>query len=217
MSYLIYSHTRNDTNEIFYIGKGNYKRPYDIYNRNRYWQNVVNKHGFSVQIIAEHELESDAYKHEIKLIAYHKKIGSPLVNLTDGGEGASGMPKSQETKAKISKAKKGVANPKMLGDLNPSKSKESRLKRSIAMKSYYANGNVNPMLGKKRSDLSLFNKLNPRLGSKNNKSRPIIIDNIRYESILIASKKIGIKAATLRMRAINQPSKYNTYFDKVVS
>lgn len=217
MSYLIYSHTRNDTNEIFYIGKGNHKRPYDVYNRNRYWRHVVNKHGFSVQIVAEHELESDAYKHEKELIAHYKKIGLPLVNLTDGGEGASGMPKSEETKAKISKAKKDIPNLKIKGNLNPSKRLDVRLKKSISMKSFYINGGINSMFGKKRPDLAKFNKLNPRLGSNNHKSKSIIVNNIKYESILIASKSTGINHATLRWRALNQPIKYNTYFDKVVN
>lgn len=212
MSYFIYSHIRNDNNKIFYIGKGNKKRPYDIYNRNRYWHHVVNKHGFTVQIIAEHEKEEDAYKHEKELIAYHKSIGSPLVNLTDGGEGASGMPKSEETKAKISKANKGRLNPKIKGDLNPAKRIESRIKRSIAMKEFYANGGKNPMLGKKRPDLIEFNKTHIKKGLNNFKSRPIFVNNIFYESINIASKEIGIEAATLRWRAINQPIKYNTHF-----
>lgn len=213
MSYLIYSHTRNDNNKIFYIGKGNQKRPYDIYNRNKYWRNVVNKHGFTVQIIAEHEKEEDAYKHEKELIAYYRSIGSPLVNLTDGGEGASGMPKSEETKAKISKANKGRLNPKIKGDLNPSKKIENRLKKSIAMKIFYANGGTNPMLGKKRPDVSEYNKINIKKGINNAKSIPIIINNIRYESSNIASKELGIDAGTLRWRAKNNPNKYNTYFD----
>ncbi|CAB4121893.1 Nuclease associated modular domain 3 [uncultured Caudovirales phage] len=217
MKYMIYCHLRNDTNEIFYIGKGQKNRPYDSNGRNKHWKNIASKHGFTVQILSYFESEIDAYNEEKKLIAKYKSLGFALANLTDGGEGALGMPKSDETKRKISESKIGVKNPLIVGELNPAFKKEVRLKKSISMKNFYSNGGINPMTGKKRNDLSDYNKSHPKIGLNNHKSKSIIVNNVKYESILLASKATGIGNATLRWRAINASDKFNTYFDSAVS
>lgn len=46
----VYQHIRLDTNEVFYIGIGNIKRPYIISNRNIHWKNIVNKVGYKWNI-----------------------------------------------------------------------------------------------------------------------------------------------------------------------
>jgi hypothetical protein len=217
MKYMIYLHLRNDTNQVFYIGKGQKNRPYDIYNRNKYWCNIVSKHGFTVQILSYFENEQDAYAEEKRLISEYKSKGISLANLTDGGEGATGMPKSDETKKKISKAKTGVKIPSLAGNLNPSCRADVKLNKSISMKNFYLNGGVNGMTGAKRLDLSNYNIAHPKVGSKNHKSKAIIVDGLRYESILLASKAIGINQGTLRWRAINASSKYNIHLDGVIN
>lgn len=81
-----YVHTRNDTNKIFYIGKGNGKRAFSGYGRNNYWGKVANKHGFTATIVAEWKTEREALDHEIFLISCFKDMNYELVNMTDGGE-----------------------------------------------------------------------------------------------------------------------------------
>ena len=44
MKAYVYTHTRLDTNEIFYVGIGtqdNYKRASRVHNRTNYWNNIV--------------------------------------------------------------------------------------------------------------------------------------------------------------------------------
>lgn len=81
-----YAHVRNDTNKIFYIGKGNGKRAWSKFGRNNYWNRIVNKHGFTAQILAEWKEEKEALDHEVLLIACFKNMGYDLVNMTDGGD-----------------------------------------------------------------------------------------------------------------------------------
>jgi hypothetical protein len=81
-----YVHTRNDTNKVFYIGKGSGKRAFSGYGRNNYWGKVANKHGFTGSIVAEWNTEKEALNHEIFLISCFKDMNYELVNMTDGGE-----------------------------------------------------------------------------------------------------------------------------------
>jgi hypothetical protein len=104
MMHYTYAHTRNDTGKIFYIGKGVGYRATAKGSRNLYWHNVVNKHGYKVEILAHWDTAEEAVSHESLLIACFKDMGYELANLTEGGETSS---PSQETKAKISKALAG--------------------------------------------------------------------------------------------------------------
>ena len=109
----VYQHVRLDKNEIFYIGIGktkNYKRAYSKSGRNSYWYNVVNKTDYKVEIIVDNLSWEEASTKEIELITLHgrKDLGiGTLVNLTDGGQGATNVKVSEETKLKLSEAKKG--------------------------------------------------------------------------------------------------------------
>lgn len=81
-----YAHIRNDTNKIFYIGKGIDDRAWFTYGRNKYWNNIVKKHGYSVQILANWKTEEESLEHEILLISCFKDMGNDLVNMTNGGD-----------------------------------------------------------------------------------------------------------------------------------
>jgi hypothetical protein len=112
-NFYIYAHIRKTDGKCFYIGKGKKDRHKCTQNRNKYWWNIVNKHGFESLILINGINEEKAFKLEMDFI---KQIGKEnLVNLTDGGEGASGYygywngkNRSNNTKDKISKSKQGV-------------------------------------------------------------------------------------------------------------
>jgi len=125
METLIYQHRRNDTNEVFYVGIGNSTRPTDTKNRNNHWHNIVNKHGYTTEILITDLSWEDACDIEIGLIEYYGRCDmgtGTLVNMTSGGDGthelseeslkkigdaSRGKPRTDETKRKISKAHKG--------------------------------------------------------------------------------------------------------------
>ena len=113
MKAYLYTHTRLDTNEVFYIGIGtqdNYIRASRSHNRTNYWNNVVKRCGWKVDILYDNLSWEDACKKEKELIAFYGRIDlgtGTLVNLTDGGEGTLGHKHTEETKEKMSKTRKG--------------------------------------------------------------------------------------------------------------
>ena len=101
--FYIYYHINPLKNEIFYVGKGFGNRAYTKSYRNKHWHNTVNKYGYIIDIVEENLSEDDAFKLEK---FYINKIGrrdldkGTLVNMTDGGEGPSGLKWSDESKEK---------------------------------------------------------------------------------------------------------------------
>lgn len=108
---IVYKHTTLDTNEIFYIGIGvKMSRAYSKRNRTKYWFNVVNKHGYKVDILYDDICYELALEKEKELILFYgrRNINTGcLVNLTDGGLGSLGYKPSSEALAKISATSKG--------------------------------------------------------------------------------------------------------------
>lgn len=101
-----YVHTRNDTGEVFYVGKGKGTRAFDK-GRNYHWSNVVAKHGYTIHIVAYFADETEALAHEKELIAELRDAGLKLTNMTDGGDGVSGMRHTKESRARIGAASAG--------------------------------------------------------------------------------------------------------------
>ncbi len=139
MSFYTYMHTRNDTNETFYIGKGHGKRAFWKHGRNQHWENIVNKHGYTVHLLAEWEKEADAFEHEKFLISCFRAMNKNLVNRTDGGDGPIGQKFSDDAKQKMrlvwkEKYLQGYKNPKgMLGKVHSETTKE-KMKNSHALR-----------------------------------------------------------------------------------
>lgn len=148
-----YAHFRPD-GRIFYIGKGSGNRHLSL-SRGAYWKNIVAKEGgFSSEILARWSSEKEAFEHEKFLIKCFKDLGFELCNLTDGGEGTSGITFSEEQRLKRSRALAGkkksdetrakmsayhLANPKPAEKLallwvGRKHSAETREKMSIAAK-----------------------------------------------------------------------------------
>jgi len=124
--YCIYRHIRLDINKVFYIGIGSSTRSKSKTRRNKYWNNIVNKTDYEVQILKSDLLWEDACELEKILISFYgRKDNSTgiLCNLTDGGEGAPGHKVCENTKAKISLKLKNIK-----------KSEETKRNMSIAQK-----------------------------------------------------------------------------------
>lgn len=191
MIFYIYTHTRKDTGEVFYIGKGNGKRAWDKLKRNNHWNNITNKTDYDISIVFESTNELDVLEKEVELIRYYgrKDLGlGNLVNLTNGGEGACGRVVSVEQREKISEYRKknklacGENNPmygiSRFGIENPMYGKkhtnETKMKISKQFKDGRYKGSNNPMHGVIR-----------RLGD--NPNSKIVIDT--YNGIYYSSAK----------------------------
>lgn len=122
--FYIYLHLTADEGIPFYVGKGRLRRAYTKHGRSDFWKNIVQKHGFHVEIISTGLNEQDAFLHEKRLISFYGKRRSgdgPLINLTDGGDGVSGCNEgnqnwrhrveTDETRRKKSESHKGIKRP----------------------------------------------------------------------------------------------------------
>lgn len=98
--YYTYGHYKANSKELFYIGKGKTNRAYEKDSRSDFWNSVVKKHGYTVEIFANWESEKDAFLHEKFLIECFHDL-TKLCNLTDGGDGCSGYVWSDEQKSKL--------------------------------------------------------------------------------------------------------------------
>jgi hypothetical protein len=105
-----YAHTKPD-GTIFYIGKGMGLRAWKKTRRNPHWKNIVSKYkDYNVEILANWNTEKEALDHEILLISCFRDMGYKLANMTDGGEGTSGLKLTEEHKQKIGDAQRGEKN-----------------------------------------------------------------------------------------------------------
>jgi len=102
----VYQHIRLDKNTPFYIGVGaSVKRAYSKYGRNNIWKRIVAKVGYRVEIIIDRVSREDALKEEKRLIAVYGRMNNNtgvLANLTDGGDGGSGIVRSEESRNRLS-------------------------------------------------------------------------------------------------------------------
>jgi hypothetical protein len=128
MDYFVYLHRRASNNKVFYVGKGCRYRHKAVYGRSIHWHNIVNKHGYSIEIVQYGMQEWWAFELEKDLILKYKEHG--LCNQTEGGKGAHGMVASAETKLKLKerslskewrenisrKTKERFANPEFLAE-----------------------------------------------------------------------------------------------------
>ena len=153
MHYYTYAYLREDKTP-YYIGKGTGPR---IYSTNRRTNPPKDKS--RVIYLKQNLTEEEAFKHEIYMIDVfgRKDLGTGILhNRTGGGEGTSGWVPSEETKRKLSEAKKGNTN-----CLGKTRSEETKRKMSEVKK-----GNTN-FLGKTHSEESKIKISESKKGEKN--------------------------------------------------
>jgi hypothetical protein len=91
-----YIHFRESDGKPFYVGKGKPSRALDFSNRSAWWKRIAKKHGVTVKVVLKDAPDPCCIALEKILI---KKIGRKnLCNMTDGGDGASGMKQSENQK-----------------------------------------------------------------------------------------------------------------------
>ncbi len=106
--YYTYAYLREDGTP-YYIGKGKGGR---IYSSNRTINSPKDKS--RIIFLKQNITEEEAFKHEIYMISIfgRKDLGTGILyNMTNGGEGASGLIRSEETRKKISDGISGKNHP----------------------------------------------------------------------------------------------------------
>jgi hypothetical protein len=113
--FYVYQHTRADNGEVFYIGKGSGRRAWRLFDsgsRSKKWIRTANKYGVNLSIILSGLTNDAAIRIErqlINAIGRRDNNSGPLMNGTDGGEGAWGciVKHTEESKRLISLAAMG--------------------------------------------------------------------------------------------------------------
>jgi hypothetical protein len=115
--FYLYRHIRLDTNEPFYIGIGTkrkkynthkleYARAYVYSRRSKFWNSIIAKTDYRVEIMFESDNYETIKEKELEFIELYgrRDVGTgSLVNLTNGGEGITGFKHSEKTRRKMSK------------------------------------------------------------------------------------------------------------------
>lgn len=152
-NFYVYVHARPNGTP-FYVGKGTGIRALKFHARNKYHKNIVAKHGKAniiVKIVNDSLAEACANVLEIETIAACRKFGWVLANMTDGGEGSSGMVHSPATRKKIGDSHRGKKRTPF--------SAETRAKMSAALLGNTYN------LGRKHTDDAKANMSGSQMGN----------------------------------------------------
>ena len=131
-----YAYLREDGTP-YYIGKGCGRRCRVKHGRTIHPPTNLSR----ILVLKEGITEEEAIKHEIYMIAVlgrKDKNTGILRNMTDGGDGVSGLIQTEEVKEKIKKSKTGV---------NLSKKHKDSIKKSIRNSEAYRIARTQPVLG----------------------------------------------------------------------
>jgi hypothetical protein len=100
--FYVYEWYNIDTNEVFYVGKGKGKRYRRIDGRNIYFKNYHNNYNCGVRKVLENLNEDEAFSYEIKLITSYRDDKQCKCNISDGGQGACGVKRTDAQKNRSS-------------------------------------------------------------------------------------------------------------------
>lgn len=104
-TYYVYIHRKLATGIPFYVGKGKDHRATSFDKsgkRNSFWIRTKEKYGVIVEIIASDLSEEKAFELEKQYIFLLRYFGIKLTNMTDGGDGVSGVEYSDEYRKRMS-------------------------------------------------------------------------------------------------------------------
>lgn len=192
--FYVYEWYRKDKDEVFYVGKGTGNRRYVNRDRSKRFLAIKEKAECHSRIVKDNLTNEEACALEIEQIAYRWGKGEAYCNYTSGGTGFAtgiknpnysrdwrgnknpfyGRKHSEETKAKISKNRKGKGG--QYGKANPMYGKGMK-------------GKENPMYG--------------RTGTKHPNAKKYLVTYSNGESEVLTSKacekKFGIAFSRIRM------------------
>ena len=108
--FYVYEHWRPDKDVCFWVGKGSGSRA-RLFRRNRYYNNIIAKLSrlgmcVEVRMVQSGLTEAAAHILEMDRIAFWRAASVLLANMTNGGEGISGLKHSAATRAKMKEKRK---------------------------------------------------------------------------------------------------------------
>lgn len=176
----VYRHIRLDNWNPFYIGIGKSEaRAYSTKGRSKFWQRIVDKCGYEVEILFNDlDYEQAKLKEQEFILLYGRAntCNGLLCNLTDGGDGSLGYKPTEEALLKISNTSKGRVKSveqieKWKSKMNFTKSDETKekIRQSLLNKPHTEERKANQSkahIGKKLSDSAKLKLSNYWKGKK---------------------------------------------------
>lgn len=203
--FYVYEYFIKETDEVFYVGKGRKNRYRELHNRNKYFNNVMEKYDCDVRLIHERLTNEEACLKEKELIQKRWDIGQARCNFTAGGTGFS----EGKLNPRVLNPPKGKLNNfygvRMVGAENPfygrKHTDETKRKISLSRKGKGGLlGKVNPMYGKGWKDEA--NPMYGRTRFKHPNAVKILVEypdgTSEYLTAKECEKKFGIAFTRIR-------------------
>ena len=205
MSFYVYEHTRNDTGEVFYVGKGSGKRlnigKSGGGKRNPYWKNIVAKAGgFEARKIVDNVDNELANLAEIERIDQLRRLGYKLANITDGGDGTTGHKLTEDAKRRIVETRAKTykkENHHRFGKFGKDNPQYGRKQSAEARK-----GMSDNCCMKRPEVVAKISGENATL------AKTVEFEGVIYKTINDLAKHLGIKRSTLGVRIYRNSAKY---------
>lgn len=196
--YYVYEWYNIDTGEVFYIGKGKDSRYKSTNRRNKLFKEYYNAHNCKSRKLFEHLSEKDAFSKEKEIIKYYKEnTNYKLTNLTDGGDGSSGLIVTEEYRNKMRNLVMGKNNP----NYGHKWTKEMKQELRNKMIGRY-DGENNPNYG---------NRWTKEQRERHNKAKKVICDGKEFITLTECAKYYGVKYTTMQgwiNHKNNMPTKF---------
>lgn len=182
--FYVYAFLRNKDSESgpkyspYYIGKGCGKRAFEKHGRNI----PPPRDNAYIVFIEQYLTESEAFDLEKYCIKLFGRIGTNtgiLRNLTDGGEGPSGMTMSKETRQRMSMSRRGSKHPLW----GKPRTEVVKLKISTAMSGHKHRCYGLPMPEETKAKISRANKNKPKTQQHR---ASLAMANCRYEYLIVS-------------------------------
>ena len=232
MKFYVYEWYDNDTQEVFYVGKGCKNRYKNTSDRNKLFKEYIKNHSVDVRIIQYFEKEEDAFEYEQMKIKEYKEKGLCQCCLMYGGYGGWSKvwtPEMREYMSRYNPMKDNKQRKRMSKE-NPMKNKEiakkngKSKKRAVIINGVEYEGTVDAARDLGVWENTILNwckrgydtNYNPcRYKDEEQKayivkrtsSKAVLIDGVYYESLKAAAKALGVKDTSPLCKALkaNRP------------
>lgn len=224
-AFYVYAHYKEDPtfNLLaipYYIGKGIKNRWKKITGRTKQHLNIIKKYGLWVKKLYENLTENEAFnieKEEIKKYGRQNIGTGPLINLTDGGEGASGLIFPEKSKEALRKARqRQLSDPEWVTNWKKAlniacETVEYKERQSVLKKELYEN---KPEIKKKISrKMKILYSLCPEISKKQGESRTLYWKNHPDEYLEFQKRRIA-SVKTDETREKNRQARIRYYEDE---
>lgn len=232
--FYVYEWYREDTQEVFYVGKGSKKR-YLYKKHNRLFQNFIRTYPCRSRIVKYFENEEDAFIFEAEHISFLKTKNQAVCNIQRGGFGGSSSDWNEEKRVKYSEKnimKRQEQRQRMIQN-NPMKNKDVAIRVGLLhRRPIEINGEIYSSAGEASIVLNVhidairywcsvggnrngwvcryLDEEQKQLQPRRYSNKAVIINGIKYNSVKEGAKAIDTAPETL-IRAIKKNRKCKGY------